>query len=98
MKIRFFDGGMGTMLQQKGLGAGELPETWNLSHPEKVLEIQSAYARAGSEFITSNTFGANRLKFDNADEIVRAGVEIASKAGKKVALDRSDENRYSRRK
>ena len=25
----FFDGGTGTILQEHGLAAGELPETWN---------------------------------------------------------------------
>ena len=29
------DGGMGTILQEHGLKAGELPETWNLSHPDE---------------------------------------------------------------
>lgn len=87
MRIKFFDGSMGTMLQSAGLEAGELPELWNLTNKEKVLEIHNAYAQAGSEFITTNTFGANRLKFDNADEIIKAGVALAKSTGKRVALD-----------
>ena len=87
MRIKFFDGSMGTMLQSAGLEAGELPELWNLTNREKVLEIHNAYAQAGSEFITTNTFGANRLKFDNADEIIKAGVALAKSTGKRVALD-----------
>ena len=39
----FFDGGMGSMLQERGLLPGELPETWNLSHPEAVKEIHLEY-------------------------------------------------------
>ena len=31
-RILFFDGGMGTLLQEQGLQAGELPETWNLKN------------------------------------------------------------------
>lgn len=87
MRIKFFDGSMGTMLQSAGLEAGELPELWNLTNREKVLEIHNAYAKAGSEFITTNTFGANRLKFGNADKIIKAGVALAKSTGKRVALD-----------
>ena len=87
MRIKFFDGSMGTMLQSAGLEAGELPELWNLTNKEKVLEIHNAYAQAGSEFITTNTFGANSLKFGNFDEIIKAGVALAKSTGKRVALD-----------
>lgn len=82
--IKFFDGGMGTMLN---LAAGELPEKLNITQPERVLAVHRAYADAGAEYITANTFGANSLKYDNAQELVRAGVELAAQAGKKVALD-----------
>ncbi len=87
MRIKFFDGSMGTMLQSAGLEAGDLPELWNLTNKERVLEIHNAYAKAGSEFITTNTFGANSLKFDNFDEIIKAGVALAKSTGKRVALD-----------
>ncbi|MGN1420169.1 MAG: homocysteine S-methyltransferase family protein [Eubacterium sp.] len=82
--IRFFDGGMGSMLN---LAAGELPEKLNISEPERVFAVHKAYADAGAEFITANTFGANALKYDNVEELVKAGVSLAKKAGKKVALD-----------
>ena len=59
----FFDGAMGTTLQQNGLAAGELPETWNLSHPELIRSIHRDYLNAGCEILKTNTFGANRLKF-----------------------------------
>jgi 5-methyltetrahydrofolate--homocysteine methyltransferase len=82
--IRFFDGGMGSMLK---LAAGELPEKLNISQPERVFAVHQGYADAGAEFITANTFGANSLKYDNVDQLVKAGVALAKKAGKKVALD-----------
>lgn len=82
--IRFFDGGMGSMLK---LAAGELPEKLNISEPERVFAVHKGYADAGAEFITANTFGANSLKYDNVDALVKAGVALAKKAGKKVALD-----------
>ena len=59
----FFDGAMGTMLQKNGLSAGEIPETWNITHRETVYAIHKAYADAGCNIIKSNTFGANALKF-----------------------------------
>ena len=59
-----FDGGMGTMLQEAGLAAGETPELWCLTHPDEVRAIHRAYVEAGSDVITTNTFGANRLKLD----------------------------------
>lgn len=82
--ITYFDGGMGSMLN---LRAGELPEQLNITDPDRVFAIHKAYADAGADIITANTFGANRLKYDNADELIRAGVKLAKKAGKKVALD-----------
>lgn len=69
------------------LVAGELPEQLNITQPDRVFAVHSAYARAGADYITANTFGANSLKYDNVDEIVKAGVALAKKAGKKVALD-----------
>lgn len=87
MNIKFFDGSMGTMLQSMGLGAGELPELLNLTDSEKVLAVHRAYAEAGSEYITTNTFGANRLKIKEPEKVIKAGVRLAKSAGKKVALD-----------
>ncbi len=78
-RILFFDGGMGSLLQERGLKAGELPEQWNLDNPQPVIDIHRAYAEAGADIILANTFGANRFKFDNSDEIIRAGIENARK-------------------
>lgn len=74
----FFDGGMGSILQERGLAAGELPETWNITRPEEIRSIHRAYLDAGSDIINTNTFGANALKFpDNLREIVEAAVSNA---------------------
>lgn len=78
-RILFFDGGMGSLLQERGLKAGELPEQWNLDNPQPVIDIHRAYAEAGADIILANTFGANRFKFDNLDEIICAGIENARK-------------------
>lgn len=82
--ITYFDGGMGSMLDLK---AGELPELLNLTDPERIYKIHKAYADAGCDIISANTFGANRLKYDNVDEIVKAAIKNAKRTGKKVALD-----------
>ncbi|MBQ3065710.1 MAG: homocysteine S-methyltransferase family protein [Clostridia bacterium] len=77
--ILFLDGGMGTLLQANGLQAGELPETWNISHPGVVVDIHRAYFDAGSHVVNTNTFGANILKFSEnvLENIVSAAVENA---------------------
>ncbi len=82
--IVYLDGGTGTLLQEAGLGLGELPERWNLSHAESIREIHRAYYNAGSNVVCTNTFGANRLKFPltELDEIIYAAVENAREAGK----------------
>ena len=56
----FCDGGMGSLLQAAGLAAGELPERWNLSHPEVITNVHRKYLAAGADIMTTNTFGANR--------------------------------------
>ena len=77
----FFDGGMGSILQERGLAAGELPETWNITRPEEIRSIHRAYLDAGSDIINTNTFGANALKFpDNLREIVETAVSNAKEA------------------
>ena len=77
----FFDGGMGSILQERGLAAGELPETWNITRPEEIQSIHRAYLDAGSDIINTNTFGANALKFpDNLREIVETAVSNAKEA------------------
>ncbi len=84
-----FDGAAGTFLQARGLAPGELPETWNLSHPDRIREMHRAYAEAGCDILTANTFGANSLKFSEEEtaRLVRAGIELAREAGPFAACD-----------
>jgi 5-methyltetrahydrofolate--homocysteine methyltransferase len=94
-RLVFFDGGMGTLLQEKGLAAGELPELWNLEHPESIENIHRAYLDAGADIIKTNTFGANGAKLrgcgHSVSEIVTAAVGLAKKAAAEkdalVAMD-----------
>lgn len=90
-KWLFFDGGLGTMLQQKGLPAGALPESWNLTHPEVVQEIHLEYLKAGCRILTTNTFGANRIKLERegytVSEVYCAAVNCAQQAIRKAGID-----------
>lgn len=61
-KLLVSDGAMGTMLQSLGLEAGQCPELWNLTHPEKVQQVHRAYREAGAQLLTTNTFGGNRIR------------------------------------
>ena len=94
-KIILLDGAMGTMLQAAGLPMGQIPELWNVTHPETVSAIQRSYVEAGSRVLYTNTFGANRYKSSgcgcSVSELVAAGVRCARAAGEgcdvKIALD-----------
>lgn len=93
----YLDGGMGTLLQSRGLAPGELPERWNMEHPEEIVRIHKMYFDAGSNVVNSNTFGANSLKFDDdeLEKIIKSALENARQAAEKsenkgekyVALD-----------
>ncbi len=95
----YFDGGYGTLFQERGLKAGQLPEMWNIEQRQEVINIHKEYLESGCDIITANTFGANILKYDGKDgrptlkEIIKAAIENAKEAvrgfsGEKyVALD-----------
>ena len=92
-RIVFCDGGMGSLLQARGLLPGELPETWNVLHPENVTMIHEEYIEAGADIIATNTFGANCLKFPEdgafpASALIRAAVENVQKAARLAAVGR----------
>ena len=90
-ELLFLDGGMGTLLQEKGLQPGELPESWNLKRPEEVIAIHQNYFEAGSDIVLTNTFGANALKFHSEDcplqEVVTRAVENVREAARRGVKD-----------
>lgn len=92
-KYVIIDGAMGTMLQKEGLKVGERSESFNISNPEAVMKIHRAYAEAGADIITANTFGANELNLKSegisVQEMIRKAVNLAKGAAgdKLVALD-----------
>ena len=86
--ITYFDGGMGTMLQERGLAPGELPELWNISHRDVIIDIHRQYYASGCNILKANTFGANRLKFPNLEEIITAAIDNAKEARSEFDGDR----------
>ncbi|MFP4371294.1 MAG: homocysteine S-methyltransferase family protein [Halanaerobium sp.] len=96
-EIIIFDGAMGTVLQQRGLKAGDVPEKLNIEKSREIIDIHKSYLKAGAEILTTNTFGANALKMEEIDysveEVIAAGLENArtavmeSEVEASVALD-----------
>jgi methionine synthase I (cobalamin-dependent) len=77
------DGAWGTELQARGLPAGAIPDTWNLTHPERVESVARAYVESGSQVILTNTFRANAIAMHG---VVEADLDAINRAG--VALSR----------
>ena len=87
-ELLFFDGGMGTLLQEKGLKPGELTELWNIEQSEVIYNIHRDYLEAGSDLILANTFGANRCKFYSQsvslEEVIQTALANARRAVRQV--------------
>ena len=87
------DGGMGTLLQERGLKAGETPEDWNVERPDDIVAIHRAYVAAGAQVVYANTFGANRLKYHgkyDLEKVIKAGLEIARRAAEDFRRETED--------
>lgn len=90
-QIVYLDGGTGTILQKMGIKPGELPENWNLEHPEKIIEVNYNYFMAGSNVVCTNSFGAFITKFPlNLERIINAAIENANAARDKADADLPD--------
>ena len=78
----FLDGGMGSLLQAQGLLPGEAPETWNLTHPERITAIHRAYYEAGSHLVMANSFGVHPLRYpvEECEKMIRAAVDCVKAA------------------
>jgi len=83
------DGAMGTMLQLAGLIEGA-PERWNVERPDVVSSIHRAYVEAGSDFVSTNTFGGtrNRLQLDGLADRVAELNEAGARLAREAAGDR----------
>ena len=85
-QFTILDGGMGTMLQQKGMALGTIPETLNITKPEWIIDIHRQYIEAGSQIIYANTFGANRFKMAESGYTVSDLIPAAIKNARAAAI------------
>lgn len=80
------DGAWGTLLMAQGLKAGECPELWNVEHPDAVRGIAQCYVDAGSDIVTTNSFGGSRIKLaafgleNRMAELNRAAARLSREA------------------
>ncbi len=92
-----FDGAIGTMLQAHGLPIGKIPELLNFSHSGKIKEIYRQYLSSGSDVISTNTFGANRLKTGGCgyttEQLIAQAVKIAKEAIDEFTADCPDKEK-----
>lgn len=83
-EILFFDGAMGTMLQERGLQTGEIPELWNMTHEEVILDVHKQYLEAGCDIVKANTFGINPFKMKDTgytcEALTQKGIELVKRA------------------
>ncbi len=81
-----FDGSTATALHDRGITLQRSFEECNLKTPDLLLAIHGEFLAAGAQVLTTNTWGANRLKLaargleDQLAEINREGVALARKA------------------
>lgn len=96
-ELLFFDGAMGTVLQSRGLQTGEIPETWNVLHPDVIKQIHKEYLLAGCNIIKANTFGVNTFKCKNlaytVEELVTSGIGIVKNAMEEAASELSSQGK-----
>lgn len=83
-ELLFFDGAMGTMLQEQGLQSGELPEIWNITKEDVILNIHKSYLEAGCNIVKANTFGINPFKMKDTgytcEELTEKGIKLVKRA------------------
>ncbi|MBN1126499.1 MAG: bifunctional homocysteine S-methyltransferase/methylenetetrahydrofolate reductase [Sedimentisphaerales bacterium] len=84
-RVAFADGAMGTMLFQHGVFLNTCFDELNLTNPKLVAQVHTDYLNAGSDFIETNTFGANEFKlakYGLADKVT-----LINSAGARIARD-----------
>ncbi|OHV76635.1 betaine--homocysteine S-methyltransferase [Rhizobium sp. LCM 4573] len=81
------DGATGTNLFAMGLEAGDAPELWNESQPEKIDRLHQGFVDAGADIILTNSFGGtrHRLKLHKAEDRVFALNKRAAEIARAVA-------------
>jgi 5-methyltetrahydrofolate--homocysteine methyltransferase len=91
-RVLVLDGAMGTMLQERGLRAGQSPEELNLTLRDVVAGVHRAYLDSGADIIVTNTFGGNREKLSHYG--LEGRLREINQAGVTLARDAVGENAY----
>lgn len=100
-RVLFFDGGMGTQVQARDLGADDFGgKRWegcidhlSLTRPDVVESIHTAYFEAGADIVETNSFQASRTRLeewelgDRTFELNRAAAAIARRVADRFAAD-----------
>jgi homocysteine S-methyltransferase len=82
-RVLVLDGAVGTELYEQGFGFERAFDGLCLSHPQVVRRVHRDYVDAGAMALTTNSFGANRLRLprshlaDRVADINRAAVALA---------------------
>jgi len=84
--VLIFDGAMGSLLQRRGLQAGQSPEEFGMLQPEVVAAIHAEYARSGADVVTTNTFGATRYKLPRGLDVFSVN-EALTRAARQAVGD-----------
>ena len=82
--VLIFDGGMGSLLQRRGLKAGQSPEEFGMARPDVVAAIHAEYARSGAHVVTTNTFGATRFKLPHGMDVFEVNESMTRAARQAV--------------
>ncbi|MBR4786650.1 MAG: homocysteine S-methyltransferase family protein [Bacteroidales bacterium] len=79
-EVMIFDGAFGTELEKRGIMT-KMPELLNITHKDQIADIHRNYIEAGCDFITTNTFGANRIKMPDEDRklVIESAIELAKR-------------------
>ncbi|WP_461210546.1 homocysteine S-methyltransferase family protein [Desulfocurvus sp. DL9XJH121] len=85
-RVAFFDGGMGTMLQARGLRSGQSPEEFGLANLPVVEDVHREYVRAGADVVTTNTFGGTAPKLPPGTDVAALNRDLA-RAARRAAGD-----------
>lgn len=89
-KIMVFDGGFGSELNKLNLPLGTVNEELNITNKDAIINIHKNYVASGSDFISTNTFGANRLKLAKSKyslkEIIMSAINNAKEAKPKYVM------------
>ena len=97
-KVVLMDGGMGSMIIAAGMREGDIPESWAVKNPDKLMAIHAAYLEAGAEVIQTNTFGASRLKLHSSEAGAKLDpVEVNTRAAQlalKAAAEHDSRDRF----